>query len=183
MVQDVDDRVADDHDAVGVEPLTHALRLVLVEVRVDDVGKMVDGDPVLLFGHAPVVRAHAALDVHDRHVQLRGGDRTDRRVGVSEEHRRGGVEVAEHGIESRDDRRDDVGVRLATGPQVDLGRHHIELAEEDVLQVVRVMLARPDQVEFGVRVAPELLQDQCGADDVGANPEDECQAVVHGPPR
>ena len=182
VLEDVDDRIANDDDVGRIEPLPNPMRFVLVAVGVNDVGEMVDRGAVLLFGHAPVVRAHAPLDVHDRQVELGGSDRPEGRVRVPEEHRRGRVEVAQRGVESRDDRRDDVGVGLPPRREVDFCRNHLQLPEEDVLEVVRVVLARPNEVQRAVRVAPQLLDDEGGPDDVGPDAQDERQAVIHGRP-
>jgi hypothetical protein len=72
------------------------LLLVFGEVRVNDVGRVVDDRAVLLLRHSPVVRAHTALDVDDRDVELSGGDAAHHRVGVAQEDHDVGPHVGKH---------------------------------------------------------------------------------------
>ena len=79
----------------------------------------------------------------------------------------------EHRVELRDDGADDLGVGLADGAELDVRRIDVELAEEDVLQVVRVVLPGPDEDDLVARLLLEAPQDQRRADQIRADAEDD----------
>ncbi len=154
LVQHVDDQVLDDDDVARIEALGDGLRLVLGEVGVDDVAQVVDRRAVLLLRHPPVVGPHAALDVNDRDVQLRGGEAADDGVRVPEEDGRHRLHLVQHRVETADHLGGDFGVGLAARAELEVGRRDVQLAEEDVLEVVRVVLAGPDEAQVDVLEGP-----------------------------
>ena len=157
-----------------VQPLGDTLRLVLIEVRIDDVGQVVDRRPALLLRHAPVVRPHAPFDVDEWEVLLRHSEAPHHRVGIAEEDDGVGHEVFEDWKQPGDDLGGDLGVGRSAGAQLQFRRRHVELTEEDVLEVVGVALTPPD--ECHVDVIPgfgAVVEHEACADDVGTDPEDD----------
>ena len=75
-------------------------------------------------------------------VQEARRDAAHHRVRVAEEDGRSRPELCQHRVELRDDGADHLGVGLADRAELDVRRLDVQLAEEDVLQVVRVVLAR-----------------------------------------
>ena len=63
---DVDHHVADDLDLPG-DPLATEVLSRGVGGTEQEIAQLVGSDPVALLGHREVKRAHARLDVHDRH--------------------------------------------------------------------------------------------------------------------
>ena len=80
--------------------------------------------------------------------ELRGRDAAHDRVGVAEEDGDVGVELAQDRIELGDDRADDLGVGGARSAELDVGARQVELADEDVLEVVGVVLPGPPEGEL-----------------------------------
>ena len=80
----------------------------------------------------------------------------------------------EHRKQPRDDRRDDLGVGRAAAPEIDLRRRDVELAEENRLEIVGVVLPRPDEHHLHVGVLAQLVDHERRADDVRPDPENEC---------
>jgi hypothetical protein len=111
--------------------------------------------------------------VDDRNVQQTGGDAPHHRVGVAEEDGGGRLELLEDRVELRDDGADDLGVRLTDCTELDVGRVDVELAEEDVLQVVRVVLTGPDEDDVVARLGLEPAQDQRSSDQIRPDAEDD----------
>jgi hypothetical protein len=179
VLKHVDDQVLDHHDVARVDALVGPLALVLGVVRVDPVGQVIDHRPVLLLRHPPVVRAHAALDVDDRDVELAGGDAAHDGVRVTEEDRDVRALLVEHARQLRDDRPDHLCVGVAGGAELDVGRRQVELADEHVLEVVGVVLARPDEREPDVVASAQQVDHARRADQVGPDAEDEGD-VAHG---
>ena len=98
--QRVDHRVADVADARGVDALAREVLLRLRAVREQQVGEAVGEDAVDLLGHRPVARPQACLEMGDRDVQLRGGERAgERRVDVTGDDHDGGVDVEQDPLE------------------------------------------------------------------------------------
>ena len=94
-------------------------------------------------------------------------------IGVAEEDGSDRVHVAQHRIELGDYGGHDGSVGVASALEVDLGRFDIQLPEEDALEVVGVVLARPDEDHLHVVILAQLVDDEGGADDVGPDTEDE----------
>ena len=137
------------------------------------VGDHVDDAAVGLLGQALVLAAVAGLHVEDRDVQALGRDGRETGVGVAQD---------EQGVGPRRDhelvaRGDDVTNGLAQvgahGVQVDVGVRELEVAEEDAVQGVVVVL--PGVREQAVEVAAALLDDLGKADDFGAGAHDDQQ--------
>ena len=102
---------------------------------------MVGGEAVRLLGHPPVEAAQTGLDVRNRHVQLRRGERRgERRVGVA---------VGEHHVrpvleDRRLERLQHAGglpsMRSGADAEVEVRLRNSELGEEDVRHRRVVML-------------------------------------------
>jgi hypothetical protein len=149
-VEHIHDRVPGDHDALGVKAFANSLRFVLLEVRIDHIGEVVDQQPVLLLRHAPIVGAHAAFDVDHGDVQLCRGNRSHDRVGVSEEDGRHRTELAQNPAQLGDEAADDLCIVVAAHVELNVGTLDRQLPEEHVLQVLGVVLPGPDEDELAV---------------------------------
>ena len=143
-----------------------------------DVGDHVDDAAVGLLGQALVLAAVAGLHVEDGDVQALGRDGRQAAVGVTQDQE--GVRLhLDHQLVARGD---DVAHRLAQvgahGVQVDVRVVQRQVAEEDAVQGVVVVL--PGVRQQAVEVAAALLDDLGQADDFGARAHDdqELQAAV-----
>ena len=143
-----------------------------------DVGDHVDDAAVGLLGQALVLAAVARLHVEDGDVEPLGRDGGQAAVGVAEDEE--GVRLRLH--HELVGGGDDVAHRLAEvgahGVQVDVGVVQRQVAEEDAVERVVVVLAGVRQQ--AVEVAAALLDDLGKANDLGARAHDdqELQAAV-----
>ena len=143
-----------------------------------DVGDHVDDAAVGLLGQALVLAAVAGLHVEDGDVQALGRDGGQAAVGVAQDQQRVGPDL-DHQLVARGD---DVAHGLAQvgahGVQVDIRFVQRQVAEEDAVERVVVVLAGVRQQ--AVEVAAALLDDLGQADDLGAGAHDdqELQAAI-----
>ena len=138
-----------------------------------DVGDHVDDAAVGLLGQALVLAAVARLHVEDGDVQALCRDGGQAAVGVAQDEQRVGLDL-DHQLVARGD---DVAHGLAQvgahGVQVDVGVGELQVAEEDAVQGVVVVL--PGVRQQAVEVAAALLDDLGQADDLGACAHDDQQ--------
>lgn len=138
-----------------------------------DVGDHVDDAAVCLLGQALVLAAVARLHVEDGDVQALCRDGGQAAVGVTQDQQRVGLDL-NHQLVARGD---DVAHRLAQvgahGVQVDVGVVKRQVAEEDAVQGVVVVL--PGVRQQAVEVTSALLDNLGQADDLGAGAHDDQQ--------
>lgn len=143
-----------------------------------DVGDHVDDAAVGLLGQALVLAAVAGLHVEDGDVEPLGRDGGQAAVGVAQDQQRVGLHL-DHQLVARGD---DVAHGLAQvgahGVQVDVRVVQRQVAEEDAVE--RVVVVLPGVRQQAVEVAAALLDDLGQADDLGARAHDdqELQAAV-----
>lgn len=138
-----------------------------------DVGDHVDDAAVGLLRQALVLAAVARLHVEDGDVQALCRDGGQAAVGVAQDEQRVGLDL-DHQLVARGD---DVAHGLAQvgahGVQVDVGVGELQVAEEDAVQGVVVVL--PGVRQQAVEVAAALLDDLGQADDLRACAHDDQQ--------
>ena len=138
-----------------------------------DVGDHVDDAAVGLLGQALVLAAVARLHVEDGDVQSLGRDGGQAAVGVAQDQQRVGLHL-HHQLVARGD---DVTDRLAQvgshGVQVDVRVVQRQVAEEDAVE--RIVVVLPGVRQQAVEVAAALLDDLGQADDLGAGAHDDQQ--------
>ena len=143
-----------------------------------DVGDHVDDAAVGLLGQALVLAAVAGLHVEDGDVQALGRDGGQAAVGVAQDQQRVGLHLHHQLVARGDDVAHGLAQVGAHGVQVDVGVVQRQVAEEDAVQGVVVVL--PGVRQQAVEVAAALLDDLGQADDLGARAHDdkELQAAV-----
>ena len=143
-----------------------------------DVGDDVDDAAVGLLGQALVLAAVARLHVEDGDVQALGRDGGQAAVGVAQDQERVGLHLDHELIARGDDVAHGLAQVGAHRVQVDVGVVQRQVAEEDAVEGVVVVLAGVRQQ--AVEVAATLLDDLGQADDLGARAHDdqELQAAV-----
>ena len=136
-----------------------------------DVGDHVDDAAVGLLGQALVLAAVARLHVEDGDVQALGRDGGQAAVGVAQDEQRVGLDL-DHQLVARGD---DVAHGLAQvgahGVEVDVGVGELQVAEEDAVE--RVVVVLPGVRQQAVEVAAALLDDLGQADDLWARAHDD----------
>ncbi len=115
-------------------------------MREEQLGDLVGEDAVDLLGHRPVAAAQARLDVGDRDLQVRAGERRrERRVDVA----RHDHQVGLLGGQDRRDRFEDAAdldrVRAGSDAEHVVGLGHAELVEEDLRHHPVVVLTGVDE--------------------------------------
>ena len=138
-----------------------------------DVGDRVDDSAVGLLGQALVLTAVAGLHVEDGDVQALGRDGRQAAVGVAQDQQRVGLHLDHELVTRGDDVAHGFAQVGAHGVQVDFGVVERQIAEEDAVERVVVVLPRVRQQ--AVEVAAALLDDLGQADDLGAGPHDDQQ--------
>ena len=138
-----------------------------------DVGDHVDDAAVGLLGQALVLAAVARLHVEDGDVQALGRDGGQAAVGVTQDQHRVGLDLDHQLVRGRDDVAHGLSKVGAHGVQVDVGVGKLQVAEEDAVQGVVVVL--PGVRQQAVEVASALLDDLGQADDLGAGAHDDEQ--------
>lgn len=143
-----------------------------------DVGDHVDDAAVGLLGQALVLAAVAGLHVEDGDVEPLGHDGGQAAVGVAQDQESVGLHLYHELVARGDDVAHGLAQVGAHGVQVDVGVGELQVAEEDAVQGVVVVLAGVS--EQAVEVAAALLDDLGQADDLGARAHDdqELQAAV-----
>ena len=136
-----------------------------------DVGDNIDDAAVGLLGQALVLAAVAGLHVEDGDVQALGRDGGQAAVGIAQNQK--GVRLhLHHELVTRGD---DVAHGLAQvgahGVQVDVRVGELQVAEEDAVE--RVVVVLPGVRQQAVEVAAALLDDLGQADDLGARAHDD----------
>ena len=136
-----------------------------------DVGDHVDDTAVGLLGQALVLAAVAGLHVEDGDVEPLGRDGGQAAVGVAQDEE--GIRPRLHHqlIGGRDDVAHGLAEVRAHGVQVDVGVVQRQVAEEDAVE--RVVVVLPGMRQQAVEVAAALLDDLGQADDLGAGAHDD----------
>ena len=142
-------------------------------VRQVDVGDHVDDAAVGLLGQALVLAAVARLHVEDGDVQALGRDGGQAAVGVAQDQQCVGLHLNHELVRGRDDVAHGLAQVGAHGVQVDVRVVQRQVAEEDAVQGVVVVL--PGVRQQAVEVAAALLDDLGQADDLGARTHDDQQ--------
>ena len=138
-----------------------------------DVGDHVDDAAVGLLGQALVLAAVARLHVEDGDVQTLGRDGGQAAVGVAQDQQRVGLDLDHEPVARGDDVAHGLAQVGAHGVQVDVGVVQRQVAEEDAVQGVVVVL--PGVRQQAVEVATALLDNLGQADDLGAGAHDDQQ--------
>ena len=138
-----------------------------------DVGDHVDDAAVGLLGQALVLAAVARLHVEDGDVQALGRDGGQAAVGVAQDQQRVGLHLDHELVARGDDVADGLAQVRAHGVQVDVRVVQRQVAEEDAVEGVVVVL--PGVRQQAVEVAAALLDDLGQADDLGAGAHDDQQ--------
>lgn len=136
-----------------------------------DVGDHVDDTAVGLLGQALVLAAVAGLHVEDGDVEPLGRDGGQAAVGVAQDEE--GIRPRLHHqlIGGRDDVAHGLAEVRAHGVQVDVGVVQRQVAEEDAVE--RIVVVLPGMRQQAVEVAAALLDDLGQADDLGAGAHDD----------
>ncbi len=139
--RDVDHHVADDvhiaGDRLGAQVCRGRVGGAQQQRR-----EVVGEHAVELLGHAPVERAHAGLDVHDRRGGLRCSERAgERRVGVAVYEHRVRCQLGDQRLERAEHACRLPGVRAAADAQLAVGPRQSQLGEEHTRERVVVVLA------------------------------------------
>ena len=143
-----------------------------------DVGDHVDDAAVGLLGQALVLAAVAGLHVEDGDVQALGRDGGQAAVGVAQDQQGIGPHFDHELVGGRDDVAHGLAQVGAHGVQVDVRVVQRQVAEEDAVE--RVVVVLPGVRQQAVEVAAALLDDLGQSDDLGAGAHDdqELQAAV-----
>ena len=138
-----------------------------------DVGDDVDDASVGLLGQALVLAAVARLHVEDGDVQALGRDGGQAAVGVAQDQKGVGPHLHHELVRGRDDVAHGLAQVGAHGVQVDVRVGELQVAEEDAVE--RVVVVLPGVRQQAVEVAAALLDDLGQADDLGARAHDDEQ--------
>lgn len=138
-----------------------------------DIGDHVDDAAVGLLGQALVLAAVAGLHVEDGDVQALGRDGGQAAVGVAQDEQRVGLHLHHEPVARGDDVAHGLAQVGAHGVQVDVGFVQRQVAEEDAVE--RVVVVLPGVRQQAVEVAAALLDDLGQADDLGAGAHDDQQ--------
>ena len=136
-----------------------------------DVGDHVDDAAVGLLGQALVLAAVARLHVEDGDVQALGRDGGQAAVGISQDQQRVGMHLNHELVTRGDDVAHGLAQVGAHGVQVDVRVAKRQVAEEDAVE--RVVVVLPGVRQQAVEVAAALLDDLGQADDLGAGAHDD----------
>lgn len=122
-----------------------------------DVGDHVDDAAVGLLGQALVLAAVAGLHVEDGDVEPLGRDGGQAAVGVAQDQQRVGLDLDHELVGGRDDVAHGLAEVGAHGVQVDVRVAQRQVAEEDAVE--RVVVVLPGVRQQAVEVAAALLDD------------------------
>lgn len=136
-----------------------------------DVGDHVDDAAVGLLRQALVLAAVARLHVEDGDVQALGRDGGQAAVGVAQDQQCVGLDLHHQLVARGDDVSDRLAQVGAHGVQVDVGVVQRQVAEEDAVE--RVVVVLPGVRQQAVEVAAALLDDLGQADHLGAGTDDD----------
>ena len=137
------------------------------------VGDDIDDAAVGLFGQALVFAAVAGFHVEDGDVQALGADDAQAGVGVAEHEHGIGPRLGEELVGAVDDVAAGGAEVIAHGVHIYLGLGELEVAEEDAIEIVVVVL--PRMGEDYVEIAAALVDDCGKADDFGARAYDDAK--------
>ena len=137
------------------------------------VGDDIDDAAVGLLGQALVFAAVAGFHVEDGDVQALGADDAQAGVGVAEHEHGIGSRLGEELVGAVDDVAAGGAEVIAHGVHIYLGLGELEVAEEDAVEVVVVVL--PRMGEDDVEIAAALVDDCGKADDFGARAHDDAK--------
>ena len=138
-----------------------------------DVGDDVDDAAVGLLGQALVLAAVARLHVEDGNVESLGRDGGQAAVCVAKDQQRVGIDLHHELVGGRDDVAHGLAQVGSHGVQVDIRVVQRQVAEEDAVERVVVVLSGVRQQ--AVEVAAALLDDLGQSDDLGAGAHDDEQ--------
>ena len=136
-----------------------------------DVGDHVDDAAVGLLGQALVLAAVARLHVEDGDVEPLGRDGGQAAVGVAQDKEGVWLHLDHELVRGRDDVAHGLAQVGAHGVQVDVGVGELQVAEENAVE--RVVVVLPGVRQQAVEVAAALLDDLGQADDLGAGTHDD----------
>lgn len=136
-----------------------------------DVGDHVDDTAVGLLGQALVLAAVARLHVEDGDVEPLGRDGGQAAVGVAQDQQGVGLHSDHQLVAGGDDVAHGLAQVGAHGVQVDVGVVQRQVAEEDAVE--RIVVVLPGMRQQAVEVAAALLDDLGQADDLGAGAHDD----------
>ena len=148
--------------------LAGVLRIGKVDVR-DDVHNAAIG----LLGQALILAAVARLHVEDGDMQALGGNSRKTGIGISENKECIGLNGRHQLIGTVDDIADGGAEIVPHGVHVDLGLLQLEVAEEDAVEVIVVVLPRVR--EDGIEILAALADDSGEADDLRPRAHDDEQ--------
>ena len=138
-----------------------------------DVGDHVDDAAVGLLGQALVLAAVARLHVEDGDMEPLGRDGGQAAVCVAQDQPRVGLDLDHQPVARGDDVAHGLAQVGAHGVQVDVQVVKLQVAEEDAVE--RVVVVLPGVRQQAVEVAAALLDDLGQADDLGAGAHDDQQ--------
>lgn len=138
-----------------------------------DVGDHVDDAAVGLLGQALVLAAVARLHVEDGDVEPLCRDGGQAAVGVAQDQQRVGLHLDHELVARGNDVTHGLAEVGAHGVQVDVGVVQRQVAEEDAVE--RVVVVLPGVRQQAVEVAAALLDDLGQTDDLGAGAHDDQQ--------
>ena len=154
----VDHRVADVVDRRSRAALGEQVVARLGRVDEEQLRELVGDDAVQLLRQRPVERAQARLDVAERNLELRRGDRgRHRRVDVARDEHHVGLGLEQHRLEPLHDARGLLRVRAGSDPERIVGLADPELLEEDLGQLPVVVLPRVHEDVLELVAAPLQL--------------------------
>ena len=136
-----------------------------------DVGDHVDDAAVGLLGQALVLAAVARLHVEDGDVEPLCRDGGQAAVCVAQDQEGVGLDLHHELVGGGDDVANGLAQVGAHGVQVDVGVAQRQVAEEDAVE--RVVVVLPGMRQQAVEVAAALLDDLGQADDLGAGAHDD----------
>lgn len=136
-----------------------------------DVGDHVDDAAVGLLGQALVLAPVAGLHVEDGDVEPLGRDGGQAAVSVAQDQKGVGLDLNHQLVARGDDVAHGLAQVGAHGVQIDVGVVQRQVAEEDAVQGVVVVL--PGVRQQAVEVTSALLDDLGQADDLGAGAHDD----------
>ena len=147
------------------------------------VGEVIGQDAIDLLGHPAVVGAQPGLDVPDRHAELVGGERGgEHRVGIALDQHDVGALVDQDRLHAAHDRGHLVGRGSGAHLEVAVGLGQVELLEEHLVHLERVVLAGVEQ-QVRRAAADARAYHRSHLDDLGPRADDDGDLHAADPPR
>lgn len=162
------------------QPTVGQIATCMLGVAEVDVGDDVDDASVGLLGEALVLATVAGLHVENGDVKALGGDCREAGVGVAKDEQGVGVDGGHELVGAIDDVAHGGSEVVAHGIHVDLGVGELEVAEEDAIEVVVIVL--PGVGQDDVKIFAALVDGRREANNLGAGADDdeEFQLAVFG---